>query len=120
MRNGYYGRLRNGGPPLRLAYPIYGGNTFRPSGNPEADPPEYATDPEPWRVRWPGGEEQRRAYDAYMRSTASPSDLQQWAYWDRVQKLKRLSPRARKRAEWRERKAAERRNADRAKCSGES
>jgi hypothetical protein len=39
----YSSSLRNGGKPLRMAYPIHGKNTFRPSGNPATDPPERQT-----------------------------------------------------------------------------
>jgi hypothetical protein len=47
----YSSSLRNGGEPLRLAYPIYGRKTFRPSGNPQVDPPEREKESELDRFR---------------------------------------------------------------------
>jgi hypothetical protein len=103
----YSSSLRNGGRPLRLAYPIHGKNTFRPSGNPAIDSPERPSISElEWVRRMCGLDtlEGGRVYDRLLRPN------KETAYWDRVRflQLKSLmnsqkSARARKRAENRER-----------------
>jgi hypothetical protein len=107
--------LRNGGKPLRLAYPIHGRNTFRPSGNPATDEPEREKMSElEWHRRALGIEtpEGMRAFDGLLESVAGDrsrpggiASKEATAYWDKLRFLQEKSPRARKRAEERERRA---------------
>jgi hypothetical protein len=110
--------IRNGGRPLRLAYPIRGKNTFRPSGNPETDPPEIE-----WMTSWdlirPKTRQEQREFDRRVAAIMPCRDAKlltirekllarriqdECEYWDRVRFRKHLSPRARKRAEVRDAK----------------
>jgi len=101
-------KLRNVGRPLRLAYPIYGKDTFRPSGNPDLDPPEPETESSLDYIRRTLGLDTRagmKAWDRRIAESMGPGGLaskQQCDYWDRIRFLQKKSPRARKRAELRE------------------
>jgi hypothetical protein len=103
-----FSRIQNGGRPLRLAYPISGKNTFRPSGNPDTDPPEREVESDLDQIRkilgvdTPSG---MQRLDRELAAARGPRDLatkQQCEYWDRIRFLQMKSPRARKRAEERE------------------
>jgi hypothetical protein len=112
----YSSSLRNGGKPLRLAYPIHGQNTFRPSGNPETDPPEVPRESDLEQFRRVFGvdtPEGARAWDrriADCRGITGFGSEQECDYWDRIRFLQMKSPRARKRAEERERRRIAKRN----------
>jgi hypothetical protein len=92
-----------------MAYPIHGKNTFRPSGNPATDPPER---PSVSQLEWiriaygldtPDGV---RAFDqriAHLRSPKGFATEAETAHWDRIRFIQQKSPRARKRAEERQR-----------------
>jgi hypothetical protein len=85
---------------LRLAYPIYGKNTFRPSGDPATDPPEQPSlstriELARFRIDTP---DDMRAYDRLL----GRSPTKEATYWDRIRFLQPKSPRARKRAEARQ------------------
>jgi hypothetical protein len=112
--NSYSSSLRNGGKPLRMAYPIHGKNTFRQSGNPATDPPERPT---PSELDWTRSVfgldtlEGIRAFDRLLGGYRGPGGLstkEETAYWDRTRRLPMKSPRARKRAEEREQRRAHR------------
>jgi hypothetical protein len=101
--------LRNGGRPLRLAYPIYGKNTFRPSGNPDRHLPEWKKESSLDYVRRSLGLDTRAGMNAWDRWIGNENrgpkgfaSKQQCEYWDRIRFLQNKSPRARKRAEQRE------------------
>jgi hypothetical protein len=102
--------VRYAGRSLRLAYPIHGGATFRPSGNP-GDPPEAERESHLEFVRRMSGLDTRqgmRDWDRKIADARGPKGLgsvQECDYWDRIRFLQNKSPRARKRAEERERKA---------------
>lgn len=100
MSTSYNSSLRNGGRPLRLAYPIHGKKTFRPSGNPATDEPERERISELEWTRLKLGldtaEGQKRWDRLLGRENRSPD------YWDQLRFLQAKSPRARKRAEERE------------------
>ena len=106
----YSSSLRNGGKPLRLAHPIYGRNTFRPSGDPQADPPERARESALARARRAFGIDTPEGIRAWDREIADSRGVQglgskeQCAYWDRIRFLQSKTPRARKRAEDRQRR----------------
>jgi hypothetical protein len=94
----YSSSLRNGGRPLRMAYPIDGKNTFRPSGNPTTDPPERPSISELEWMRSVLGIDTREGVRAFDRLLGGePSE--DTAYCDRLRFLQQKSPRARKRAE---------------------
>jgi hypothetical protein len=87
-------RLRYGGAGLRYQHPISGQETFRPSGNPDTDPPERERLSE-WDVNriifgldTPEG---AAAWDTHL-GHSKKSD-----YWDRLRFKPSKSPRARKR-----------------------
>lgn len=107
----YSSTVRNGGKSLRLAYPIHGKNTFKPSGDPVKDEPEVKRLDDLDLVRRVLGTQTRAgmlAFDrkiAHIRGVKGLSSVQETAYWDRVRFLQLKSPRARKRAEDRERRA---------------
>jgi hypothetical protein len=108
--NSYSSSLRNGGKPLRLAYPIYGRNTFRPSGDPQADPPERAGEsalartPRILGIDTPEGVRLWDREIADSRGVEGLASKEQCAYWDRIRFLQSKTPRARKRAENRQRR----------------
>ena len=112
--------LRNGGRPLRLAYPISGKNTFRPSGNPTTDEPEFVVEDGLEFIRSVFGtntKEGIRRFDRMHEGNPRWSLIkQECAYWDRLRFLKMKSPRARKRAEQREAKALAARNRSDESC----
>lgn len=85
-------------PALLYAYPVEGHNALRPSGR-KSDPPEIPKD-SGYESMTP---EEQRAWDIQMRECRSWCN-EVGGYWDRVRKMKTLSPRARKRAERREAK----------------
>jgi hypothetical protein len=65
-------RLRVGGVHLRRSYPVTGRNTFKPSGNPETDPPEKSRltlDEYEREVLGLGTPQGRDAWDARVRSS---------------------------------------------------
>lgn len=98
--------LLHGGHPLLLAYPVSGKNTFRPSGNPARDEPEFVTKDELDFIRGVFGTNTKdglRRFDRMHEGNPRwPLIKQECAYWDRLRFLKMKSPRARKRAEERE------------------
>jgi hypothetical protein len=95
------------GRSLLLAHPIHGGSTFRPSGHP-ADEPERRSESELEHMRRVFGTETKegqRAFDQLTGHALRPESFRQhYEYWDRLRFLQTKSPRARKRAEERERR----------------
>jgi hypothetical protein len=93
----YSSSLRNGGKPLRMAYPIHGKNTFKPSGNPVTDPPERQSFSELEWTRSMLGLDTLEGMRAWHRLLGGPTS--ETAYWYRVRSLQLKSARSRKRAE---------------------
>jgi hypothetical protein len=79
--------VRHGGAPLLYGYPITRSRTFKPSGDPQNDPPEAAkeSDYEEWRrerrLNTPAG---RDAYDASLRPEHVAEVLRANAYWEAI------------------------------------
>jgi hypothetical protein len=97
---------------MLLAHPIHGRDTFRPSGNPATDEPEFYVEPDIEYLRRSLGTDTPEGQRAHDRMMGMDSDdpyhrgiKAQCAYWDRLRALQEKSPRARKRAEERERRA---------------
>jgi hypothetical protein len=86
-----------------MAYPIDGKNTFRPSGNPAIDPPERPSISELEWTRSVLGLDTLEGVKAFDRLLGrEPSE--DTSYWDRLRSLQQKSPRARKRAEERQKR----------------
>lgn len=106
----YNSTIRSGGKPLRLAHPIHGRDSFRPSGNPDTDPPEITTESDLDQFRRVMGLDTRAGVNAWDRDIAEVrgarglASIRQCQYWDSIRFLQGKSPRARKRAEERERR----------------
>lgn len=99
-------RVLHGGKPLLLAYPVYGSDTFRPSGNPQSDPPEISRQDDLDLSRELLGLNTREGAKVWDQHVSSIYGARNWnetiaqcAYWDRIRFLQAKTPRARRRAE---------------------
>ena len=89
-------RFAYGGPSLRHQYPINRAQTFRPSGNPETDPPERERVSEWDEKRAELGLDRPEGAAAWDARIAGPS--QEHRYCKGLRFKQNTTPRARKRA----------------------
>lgn len=99
--SGFSSKLRFGGRALLYAQPVSRSATFRPSGDPEHDPPERVKETEDEQTRRSLGldtPEGRDAWDAKLDAEYLRHNALHWHYWEQRRFLQNKSPRAKKRA----------------------
>jgi hypothetical protein len=96
--------LRNGGRNLLYTQPVKGSRTFKPSGDPNTDPPYVAAESEDYYARRMSGVDTpagRDAKDEFFKQRAPAylkRVLEEGRHWERIRFQVNKSPRARKRA----------------------